>query len=415
MTSNRSWLLFLPLLLAAGGCSVIVGNELDSKNDGGAADSGACDPSAVDECTVDGDCPSARMACSVDACGVGVCTCPLLFVRGAGMVDGGPAEDCYWQGFIDDPGFEVGIPPWAKTGDATVDPTASGNLDPGAASFNTYAFCNGDTVLQGVSVPSRAALDPSVVDHGLALEVTYRGTATGGIGGEPSPQPVISIGSGSVVLPASTSGWATQRACLGASVYDQSMDLVLSTTAPYADCGGSIAYSLDVDRLEVVPPLPDECPPLGGMLNANMESDIGWNLSCYAANGAAKACAYSAGTGASGSRSIYLMTTLGCSGVTATGQLSLPLASEVANMAVEFWVNGTNGDSMSVSIGGVGLPAVVGTGSGTLVRRCVPTQFFGQVQPLTFTWTTSNTCANDGSQAFYIDNVQVVSDVGCAP
>jgi hypothetical protein len=325
--------------------------------------------------------------------------------------DGG--IECVFSAGPLDPRFE-NTPPgaWQLDGGAALDGSATlpGAIDLGYATLDQAALCTtSGRIQQTFDMPTVSGSEP------LALELSTGYTCNSqacyyGYGGG-----LVALGFGQGYVSAVTTGgggaqFTTSEICLGERGYGPGVDLSFS-----AAVGGlsylcsDPAFAVYIDHASIVPS--STCPAAGTVLNGNFEAAGGW-----AAEGGGSV---KPGIGLSGGPGGDLLITNICEDATLTGTISPPLTSQ-PQTALQFAYNGTNGQKMSVYMGG--LYAAVSqsaslTGGATFqtASLCIPTWMKGLAEPISFYVNTSMTgsCATTFTDEFVIDDLVFATDSRC--
>lgn len=267
----RGWGVFAITVAACGGSSAR------------APDAGGRDAAAVDAasgCHVDPDC-GAHQYCDTPAT-----TCRCV----AGYTAGG-AGACAWTGVVVNPGFDA-TGGWTPTGATTIDPSATGSIEPGTARVAPI-------VTQTITMPRRSRAEPLVVVMAYA---------------KPSGMPNVALRLGTVWrdFETRTAGFVTERRCLGAAEYAPEtttgagapLELLADYAPPEGVDGdpGDPRYLLD--HLDIVPANPGECPDVGVIANGDAEGTGGWTTTTDYATGVT--AAFEAGVGEAGTRGYHI-------------------------------------------------------------------------------------------------------------
>jgi hypothetical protein len=394
----KNTLIYLAAAMLFGACGAVVANDPDadpgdladadlSTPDAFAPDANPCD-TATCECDTDDEC-GAHEYC--DTSGPGrVCAC----------VAGYTGSPCAWGGAPADPGFQDGTA-WSVTGGAAISPLSSGSVDPGEMILNPTAQCNMGQASQIFEMPPYDKAEPFVA------EVTYQI-----LGGDPYENTSASVGFNRAWrdLPRATTGWRTERICLGEAAYGGPVDFRASTNVPSYLCGGTPTTTIAVDHLAVKVADENECPVPGTALNGDAEGDYGWVFTSSQSSTAG----FVDGAGSNGSRAARFNLRERCSGVSMTAMISVPTPESTPSPALEFWWTGRNGVNFSMSASGESAVTLAGTGTAQTARYCLPPRTHGSVTTLRFTvGGGSGLCSDILDYDLSVDDVRIVSDPSC--
>ncbi len=176
---------------------------------------------------------------------------------------------CTFSGLIEDPDFYAPLDdsPWGDTQGATIENTAATPIGTGKGVLLPGVVCNAGQLWQEVRMPSMDSAPTFVAElhyrargvHGLAL----------GLGG-----------AWTRLAPTRGEEWARgTRVCLGEAAYGPSpgggpVRVQLSAAERLADClEGSPEGTIEIDRFDIVPADPGECPEPGTVVNSAADTD----------------------------------------------------------------------------------------------------------------------------------------------
>lgn len=337
----------------------------------------ACSPAAHEVCDGNAESPS--------------CIC-------APGYDGNP---CAWAGVLDDPGFQD-QDAWTLTNGATVLPFARGSIDDGVGVVSESVACNAGAVSQSVQMPSYEAGEP------LVAQVTYRAQGLYGL--------ALGFNRAQTQLPAtSNDDWRTERVCLGEAAYGGAVTLRLGSPEQHPSCFDEAEGEIEMDRLDVVPANPGECPAPGEVLNGTAEvGGGGWQFETTAATPAD--LVEGVGRGATSGVQLVVEASVGAAAWT---RLSVPSSESLHSPALRFWWKGTNeqpfvfqiGRYTRISTNTLQLDDVYGNGSDVSSIYCLPPWTHGNVVDLIFKNLAD--LSLDGSSELAVDDVELVSDARC--
>jgi len=340
----------------------------------------ACSPTAHEVCDGDLESPS--------------CVC-------APGYEGNP---CEWAGVLDDPGFENQAA-WTLSEGANVDENETDfSVDPGYASIGRSAACNAGAVSQTVQMPSYEVGEP------LVAEVTYRAEGLYGL--------ALGFDKAWTQLPVTPDfAWLEEpaRVCLGEAAYGGAVTVQLSAPEQHPTCFGNPEGEIHVDRLDIVPAEPGECPAPGDVLNGTAQlGSGGWQFETTAEAVADLV----AGVGREATSGVQLA--VGASvGAAAWTKLSVPSSESLPSPALRFWWRGTTGQPFAFQIGryngiqrsALPLENAYGNNSELNYVYCLPPWTHGSVVDLIFKNSGHNLL--DGTSELAVDDVEVVSDTSC--
>jgi hypothetical protein len=383
-----AWSLVLLVLLVS--CGEVVPVSPDAPGD---PCTGTC------ECRVDTDC-AAHAVCD-DQVTSRVCTCAAGYTRSAGGA-------CEWSGVIRDPGFSSATM-WTIDGAATIDGNLNqaGMVDPGAAHWAPGdALCKMSRITQSVMMPRYSRAQP------LVAQVSFRFS-----GRFDFIVPSVGFGTAfSDALQASAGPWRTARLCLGGGQYAPESSTGAGVQMPLTLMANRLGFEcatidvMDIDRVEVVPANPRECPAPGEAANGDAEGPAGWTFNVTGSSTGT----FAAGAGEAGTRGARLYVHLRCESANALEPISIPVSSAVPSPALSFFHRATNLSTTFVSLGGVTLPALGGTGGGVTHRLCIPPYMRGAVFNLQASMNTgSGSCADVVGLETVFDSVKIVNEPSC--
>jgi hypothetical protein len=307
-------------------------------------------------------------------------------------------------GVVDDPGFEDQAP-WNPIGGALVLPFAPGSIDVGVALISGSVACNGGQVSQTVQMPSYEVGEP------LVAQVTYRAQGLYGL--------ALGFNRARTELGATFDGqWRTERVCLGEAAYGGAVTVRLGSGEQHPSCFDEPEGDIEVDRLDILPAEPDECPAPGDVLNGTGEVEGGgWQFETTGAG----AADFAESVGREASSGVRVAIGPGDRAAAWT-RLSIPSSESLRSPALRFWWRGTSGLPFKFQIGrydqngsGTGafpLDDVYGNGSGLTYLYCLPPWTHGNVVDLIFRPLLASS-SMDGPSELVIDDVEIVSDARC--
>lgn len=362
----------------------------------------------VCECKVDTDCGT-HEACD-DQITSRTCTCAAGYTENL-------SGACAWSGVVADPGFQS-TTAWSSDADAPVDVNlnVAGMIEPGAARFQKTGLCGLARITQSLQMPRRSRAEP------LVAQIAYRYISGGSFGTLVPP----AFGIGPVWqdnLTINFSQFRTSRVCLGADQYAPESSrgrggeralAIMPARAPFSqDCADS-STSLDVDRFEIVPAGPGECPEPDTVTNGNAEADGGWTLSSSSANGNPSSAAIEAGVGDASTRGVRMFARNRCSNTDATTRVSV--SSRLASPALSFY-NKTSAALAGVStfsaLSNIALPGITASGAPITQKVCVPAALRGAVFDFHAGMSLSGTCADVVNAESVVDSVQLLDEPSC--
>jgi len=339
----------------------------------------ACSPAAHEVCDNDTESPS--------------CTC----------APGYSGIPCTWAGVLDDPGFQDQNA-WTRSGGEVLQFEDDVLVDRGYARIERSAACNAGAVSQTVQMPSYEVGEP------LVAEVTYRAQGLYGL--------ALGFNRAWTQLPVTPDfAWLTEpeRVCLGEAAYGGAVTVQLSAPEQHPSCFDDPEGEINVDRLDIVPAEPGECPAPGKVLNGTGEvGGGGWQFETTAEAVADVA----EGVGREASPGVQLV--VGASvGAAAWTKLSIPSSESLPSPALRFWWRGTTGQPFGFRIGrysgirddALPLDDVYGNGSEVNYLYCLPPWTHGNVVDLIFKNFGDNLL--DDSSEFAVDDVEIVSEARC--
>jgi hypothetical protein len=362
----------------------------------------------VCECKVDTDC-GAHEVCD-DQVTSRTCTCAAGYTENL-------SGACAWSGVVADPGFQS---PTAWKADATaavdVNLNAAGMIEPGAARFQQTGLCGLARITQSLQMPRRSRAEP------LVAQISYR-YIVGNFLPIPIP-PAFGIGpvwQDNLALPSTQ--FKTTRVCLGTDQYAPESSqgrggeralAIMPARLPFQQDCTDPNVSLDVDRFEIVPAGPGECPEPDTAINGNVEADGGWLLTNSSANGNPSSAAIEAGVGEASTRGVRMFARNRCSDTSATTRVSV--SSRLASPALSFY-NKTSavltGVSTFSALSSIALPQITASGAPITQKVCVPAALRGAVFDFRAGMSLSGTCADIVNAESIIDSVQLLDEPSC--
>ncbi|MBX3161367.1 MAG: hypothetical protein KF773_35725 [Deltaproteobacteria bacterium] len=353
------------------------------------------------ECRVDTDCSDGHAVCD-DQGTSRTCTCAFGYAPGVGGA-------CEWNGVVADPGFQA-TTRWTAGDNVTVDANlnVAGMIDPGAARFSAMALCDFSRVTQTLEMPRLSRAEP------LVVEIAYRMTSFMDFN-----SPTVGIGPSWIDdLPRAGGTFQTSRSCLGSAQYASestrgkgaSVDLVVMPTREAFFCADTSMF-MDVDRIEIKPANPGECPLPGTALNGDAEGEGGWQFQ-ISANDQSSA-RIEAGVGEANSRGARLFMHHRCQGVALSNKISVPTADAVASPAISMFNRTSANSRMQSNIGTLAGPEVLGTGVGQTFKMCVPAFMRGSTLQLRANIESGGLCADVVNFESVFDNLKIVNEPTC--
>jgi len=341
----------------------------------------ACSPAAHELC--DGDIESPSCICAPGYSGI----------------------PCTWTGVLNDPGFQdQGA--WTLSRGATVlESQRDTSIDDGFARVERSAACDAGAVSQTMQMPTYEVGEP------LVAEVTYRAQDLYGL--------ALSFNRSQTEFgPTSDNAWRVkERVCLGESAYGGDVTVQLSAPEQHPSCFSVEEGQLDVDRLDIVPAEPGECPAPGEVLNGTGDIGGGWQFETEGAGIAELA----EGVGREGTPGVRLAIEAGDRAVAWT-KASVPSPESLQSPALRFWWRGTSGlpfkfqigryDTVGSETGALPLDDVYGNGSDVNYLYCLPPWTHGNVVDLIFR-PLLDSSSTDGPSELVIDDVEIISEARC--
>lgn len=347
-------------------------------------------------CRVDADC-GAHEYCN-DQIKTRTCDCVAGYARGGAA--------CAWQGVIADPGFSNPAA-WIAASMAAVDAAAAAPDQKDAGILRLARNSCAAAALQQIVMPRFERAEP------LVAAMTYRIPDFGGIGGS---GPAFGIGRTWSEDPPTTypTQWATERRCLGAGHYAPA-----DSTGPGEEVplyiGRLVASAcrydtVELDRFDIVPANPGECPLPGQVVNGLADTDGGWTFTASSAGSAG----FAAGVGENGSRGARMSLPQRCSSASAVVPLSPDLPDTAGGPSLSYYVSSTAQTSVYGYLGAQSLPVIPGN-QPTIVRFCVPAHLRGAAQRLQVQsyYTAGGVCTDAVNASAVLDTVKLESTPAC--
>lgn len=364
-------------------------------------------------CGSDGDGPDGAPSCSPgcavheiceEVSGVAECLCAPGYV----------GTPCEWGTVPADPEF-VRDDVWSDAAPGvTIRPSRTG-LNPGVVEFTETAVCNGGVVAQTVEMPTLESAEPFV------LEMTYRSSVLYGVD--------VYAGRSLRTLQSGTTGWLPGRWCLGAGAYGSSENPAGSAVefrvaaaerndSCERDPGNTGPVSeLEIDRFQIVPAQPGECPAPGAALNGEAEpAEGGWSFDLVDVDRDLGGAALEAGVGRNGTGGARLFLREGGTGVPLMGTtVSVPMASDREGPELTFAWKSTEGFFFFSQFGPLAGSAVFnpiqphdGNGEWRTETYCLPPWTHGSVVEV---WFNPVSSSNVGE--LVVDDVAVSLSTRC--
>lgn len=360
---------------------------------GFAAEDGVCVPVCSEPC---GD----HAFCNETPQG-GACTC----------APGYAGEPCEWVGVLADPEFtdqEV----WFDTKNgATIIPLAQGSEgQKGIASFQASVTCSAGSVAQIVEMPSYELAEP------LVATISYRFRKVTGV--------VVGYGGVFRELIDATlwPGWTLdERVCLGEAAYGGPVRFEVAASERVPDCFKEEPEgTIEVDRFDIVPANPGECPAPGTVLDGDAEGlEAGWEFDLQFGGEGETEAGLVAGAGEAASVGARIRKPPGATRrARMWTKISVPLQSTLPSPALRLWHKAAAPYIYRVDFGtrppfGVvrtPLDTIVGDGIARTATYCLPPHTHGGVFHLAFARGTGNI---EEEAELVVDRVEIVSDDAC--
>lgn len=356
------------------------------------------DGGGLDECMTDAQCGTHQFCNTASPMGR-VCECVNGYSTGT--------NGCTFTGSIKDPGFSDPSK-WTVSNGALVNTTAPGKLDVGEVNFVKTSLCGFGTVEQDIGVPPIDRAEPLVIEVSLSNPPVRQQVFDQIDAG-------LAINNSWIDIPPGGTGFRTVRMCLGDIGYaaaghgkGDTVRLKLGPMFKPASCP-TPAADLAFDRIEIKPASAGECPPPGQAINGDAEGTGGWAFTVSGSSSGGLA----AGTGAGGTKGARITLGARCDNAVMTNSVSVPKAG---SPALEFFYNATAGAKVAGSLPTMGLqlPLPAATGTGSLLRFCLPPILKGTMIPLQlFVGGGVGSCADILNTSAIVDNLRVVDDPAC--
>ena len=174
--------------------------------------------------------------------------------------------------------------------------------------------------------------------------------------------------------------------------------------------------TLDIDRFDIVPANPDECPPPGTAINGDLEAMGGWMVTGSSANGNPFSASIEPNIGEASSRAIRLFARNRCSNLRAHNQVSIPGPDVVASPALSFY-NKTSATLPGIQtysrLAEIALPMISASGSALTQRVCLPAFTRGGMLAFEAGMNIDGVCAEQANGESIIDSLKVFNDPSC--
>jgi hypothetical protein len=375
------------LVVSFGGCG-----DAGACGTGFAAENGRCVPVCSEPCGEHAFCDETPQG--------GACACATGYA----------GDPCEWVGVLADPEFtdpEV----WSDTKNgATVIPLAQGRGNElGIASFQASVTCSAGSVAQVVEMPSYELAEP------LVVTISYRVQNVTG----------VVVGYGGVfrelIDAARWPGWSVdQRVCLGEAAYGGPVRFEVAASERAPDCFTAPTGTIEVDRFDIVPANPGECPAPGTVLDGDAEGlEDGWqfDLQMLGEGETEAGLATGAGEGASSGARIRKPP-----GATRRARMwtkiSVPRQTTPPFPALRFWHKAAApyiyrvdlGTRPSFGVVRMPLDTIVGDDIARTSTFCLPPHTHGGVFDLAFARGSGIT---EDEAELVVDRVEITSDDAC--
>ena len=349
-------------------------------------------PPDAPQCTTDETC-GAHEYCSA----AGTCECVAGYAR--------TPNTCTWAGVVTAPGFDDANA-WTAT-DATLEPayTENGIVDAGRATFTSANGCAG-TIEQRFAMPRLSRAEP------LVAEIHYRSDQTQFVG------VAFKVMSGWVedLDRGYAMGWQKRRVCLGAAHYapESSTGAGVDQTLilPRAVTSGVCTWGYEIDRFDIVPAMPDECPAPGTVLNGDASGTGGWTFRTTAGATAG----FVDNGGESDSRAARLVAPSMCDFSGLTVSASPELADGTGSPRFSFFTRHELSMRVATRLESKRGFWVSGGGMMTLTKSCVPAPLRGIAWPLSIDYEAGLNTGNCGTAfggAVTVDSFALGNDPDC--
>ena len=314
---------------------------------------------------------------------------------------------CEWIGVITDPGF-ASTSTWITANLAVITTTTSlpPKQDPGVAQLPASDSGCSATLTQHVVMPRYERAEP------LIAVMTYRDPPSFIAG----VAPALGIGTAWTEFPyAAGSGWQTERRCLGAGQYaspdskgpgEEMLLTIGRTLEPACHFDG-----LDIDRVDIVPSMPGECPRPGQVVNGNAEDDGGWTFAMSDGGTAA----FVSGVGQDGTRGAKLFMSTRCSKAMADIPFQFGMANLQGSPALSYYIATGANTNITAEIGQRefvkatlnDLPIA------RTVQTCIPPHLRGTSSHLRIRPFSDGPCDGPINIAAVVDTVALSNEPGC--
>jgi hypothetical protein len=362
-----------------------------------------CTATGICECRLDTDCAGVHTACD-DQGTSRACSCVAGYAKNAGGA-------CEWSGVVKDPGF-ASTTMWTIDGAAVIDNSVNqtGMVDPGAARWAAGdSLCKLSRVTQGIVMPRYSRAEPLVAQVSFQFSGRFD-FLTPSVGFDNTY---------SEVQQTTGSPWRTARICLGGGQYAAETTSGLGAPVTLALMANRIGFecntfsNLQVDHIEIVPANPNECPVPGQAANGDAEGTGGWVFNVTGGSGLSTGT-FAPGAGEGSTKGARLFAAQRCDFPSMSDPISVPIAASVASPALSFYHRATNLSTTNVSLSGLSLPTLGGTGSGVTHRLCLPAFMRGAVVSLVASINTgSGTCTDAVNLETVFDNVKIINEPTC--
>jgi hypothetical protein len=209
--------------------------------------------------------------------------------------------------------------------------------------------------------------------------------------------------------------WRTERYCLGEAQYAPPDSAGAGAAVPFSlrrsDVGaGACEYTtVDLDRFEILPAQPGECPEPGTVLNGDAETNVGW---AFSTSGAA-AAGFAAGVGENNSRAVRLQVPQRCDYAGALVPMSVGLPTANASAALSFFASAKSG--VLSSRAGNYTPPEIASGAPRIHHACMPAPARGTTMLFRISASsgTGGPCTDIVNAESIIDSVTIANDPSC--
>jgi hypothetical protein len=322
-----------------------------------------------------------------------------------------PAGSCVWGTVPADPSFQnMPAGAWTLAPGTTINPTATGYIDPGELDVSRAASCaGGGGVRQSISMPTLAESEPLAITL-----VTNADCIAKQPPGSCWAMDMDAVINGGVTSYDEVSPYISHTGCLGERAYGGTFDLVIRPRNGQA-CS-TIYEDAVVDYVDIAPS--SQCPWPGTIPDADFDGALDtWKTWAGGNDGFTPVAAIAPGLGSAGSAAAHLSKAGSCDDAAAHEMISPPLS--LPNLALQVRFKGTAGAVARVFVDNITMAVLTGTGTEVSSNVCLLESNKGMTQDLLLGLGVETSLPSDANSCgavnedFVFDDLKFVSDPSC--